>query len=122
MNALPTFPGRQHPEGGLHTRRCVRHEVREAAARCPGCTRDFCRECVVDHEGKLLCAGCVAKLAAAPVAAPGSRWPGIRRVAGLGFAVAVAWTAFFIVGKVLLAIPTAVHEGTIWKNQAETAP
>jgi hypothetical protein len=76
----------------------------------------------VDHAGRLLCASCIAKLTVVAAVERGSRWPGIRRVIGLGLAVAMAWTAFFIVGKVLLAIPSAVHEGTIWKKPGEAPP
>lgn len=70
---------------------------------------------MVDHAGRLLCASCVAKLAAVAARPRGARWRTSREVTSFGFAVLVAWTAFFIVGKILLAIPTAVHEGTIWK-------
>jgi len=120
VNALSSASGQPNFEGGLHTRRCVRHDAREAAARCPGCSRDFCRECVIDHAGRLLCAGCVAKLTATKVGASGSRWPAVRRVCTLGAAVVTAWFAFFLVGKLLLAIPSAVHEGTIWKVSSAT--
>src|SRR6266576_2922250 len=47
---------------------CWNHEAREAVCRCPGCARPFCRECVTEHEARLLCAQCLRKaiLAAAP--------------------------------------------------------
>jgi len=40
--------------------RCWNHEDREAACRCPGCGRPFCRECVTEHEARLLCSKCLA--------------------------------------------------------------
>jgi hypothetical protein len=115
VNVLPPLPGQPLPAGGsLHTRRCVRHDSREAAARCPGCRREFCRECVVDHAGRLLCSGCITKLVHPTGVAP-RRWAVVRRGLATGAGVMVAWVAFFWVGTLLLKIPAAVHEGTIWK-------
>jgi hypothetical protein len=36
--------------------RCLNHMLREAVARCPECSRFFCRECITEHEDKVLCA------------------------------------------------------------------
>ena len=41
--------------------RCWNHEAREAACRCPACGRSYCRECVSEHEGRLLCAACLSR-------------------------------------------------------------
>ncbi len=40
---------------------CWNHESREAVCRCPGCSRSYCRECVTEHESRLLCAACLRK-------------------------------------------------------------
>ena len=42
----------------LH-QRCFNHMLREAVACCPECRRYFCRECVTEHEDKVLCAACL---------------------------------------------------------------
>ena len=42
--------------------RCWNHEAREAVCRCPECGRDFCHECVTEHESRLLCATCLAEV------------------------------------------------------------
>ena len=39
--------------------RCFNHMLREAVACCPECRRYFCRECVTEHEDKVLCAAYV---------------------------------------------------------------
>ena len=44
-------------------RRCLHHPAREAVALCPECRRFYCRECVTEHTGRMICAGCVARLA-----------------------------------------------------------
>ena len=41
--------------------RCLLHPVREAVARCKGCEEYFCRECVGEHDGEMLCASFDAK-------------------------------------------------------------
>ena len=57
---------------------CWRHESREAVCRCPGCGRACCRECVTEHDSRLLCASCLRKVLepAAPRRAP-RRIPGV---------------------------------------------
>jgi uncharacterized paraquat-inducible protein A len=42
--------------------RCHNHPQREAAARCPECGRFFCRECVTEHEGRVICSACLRAL------------------------------------------------------------
>src|SRR2546429_9979935 len=44
--------------------RCFNHALREAAARCPECGHFYCRECITEHEDRVICANCLAKLAA----------------------------------------------------------
>ena len=43
----------------LAHQRCFNHALREAAARCPGCGNFFCRECVTEHDDRVLCAACL---------------------------------------------------------------
>jgi hypothetical protein len=99
----------------LSAQRCAQHADREAAAKCPGCGHFFCRECVVEHGGRLLCSACLKK-ASSVVAA---RHPGWRRaipmlVAGLG--VVLLWGVFYLLGNTLVKIPPEFHEGTIWRR------
>ncbi len=44
----------------LIDQRCWHHPTREAVVRCPGCSRFYCRECVVEHLGRMMCSDCVA--------------------------------------------------------------
>ena len=39
--------------------RCIHHGSREAAALCASCRKPFCRECVTEHAGVVLCTGCL---------------------------------------------------------------
>ena len=97
------------------TRKCVRHEPREAVARCPSCGEHFCRECVVEHAGVLLCSACLAdKLTAGD---PGRRGRGQRArewtlTAG---SLLLLWVVFYGFGQFLKLVPPTVHEGTVWR-------
>ena len=88
--------------------RCFEHTQREASSRCPRCKRYFCRECVVEHQGRITCTSCLKELASKPDGRG-------RRVsvlyATLGFLL--AWFVFYELGRVLLMIPAKFHEGVI---------
>lgn len=99
----------------LVRQRCLHHAGREAVARCPGCRRFFCRECIAEHEGRILCASCLAGLAA-PAGPRRRGFPLVAAALQCLLAVAVAWFFFFLIGRGLLAIPTSFHEGTLWRK------
>jgi len=105
----------------IHQRRCLRHGDREAAARCPACGGFFCRECVVEHKGRLLCTSCLAAESAASVARR-ARLLGLGRQLLLAAAVLTAGLLFYGFGCLLMAIPPSVHEGTIWTSKAADSP
>ncbi|MBL9189332.1 MAG: hypothetical protein JNK23_17750 [Opitutaceae bacterium] len=119
MNA-PLIPGAAPVAAGLHTRRCARHPGREAAARCPACTEFFCRECIVEHGGRLLCSACLARRAVAAEQRR-SRFRGLRRGVRTGAGVIALWLVFYWVGALLLKVPRDVHDGAIWKKLGEGA-
>lgn len=96
--------------------RCYHHHQREAVVRCPECRRFFCRECVTEHDDRMLCSVCLSRLAGTGRKMD-RRW--IRRLllAGQGIlGFLLLWYAFYLVGLMLLAIPHAFHEGTIWES------
>jgi hypothetical protein len=99
----------------LSDQRCLHHPLREAVARCPECRNTFCRECVTEHEDRVLCAACLKKSSLQPDARP-FRWDRIVRVLPLLMGVVVAWLFFYWLGGVLLAIPSSFHEGTSWTS------
>jgi hypothetical protein len=99
----------------LAHQRCLNHAGREAAARCPDCRRYFCRECVTEHEGRVLCASCLTQLSASR----GRRGRGLLpllRAAQFAAGLFVLWFAFYLLGKGLLAVPTEFHDGTLWRT------
>lgn len=96
----------------LHNR-CWNHEGREAVCRCPECRRGFCRECVAEHEQRLLCASCLkAAIRAKPAAA------GRRRMGRAAFTLAgilLAWVTLFCAGETILAYTGRVEQ-SIWQQ------
>src|SRR3954447_12120145 len=95
--------------------RCLHHAGREAVARCPECGRFFCRECIVEHEDRVICAGCLARIAIAP-APRRMRLSAMGPFAGAISGLFVAWLVFYIIGRLLLAIPEDFHASKIWKG------
>jgi hypothetical protein len=103
------------PAPAVHLRRCARHGEREAAARCPSCGEFFCRECIVEHEGRLLCAACLARLRNQAPEGPRSG-PALGRIATLGAGCLVLWLAFSLLGALLIRIPPRIADGTAWED------
>ncbi|MBL7645182.1 MAG: rhomboid family protein [Candidatus Hydrogenedentes bacterium] len=95
--------------GSLTLTRCFNHGQREAVARCPSCRRHYCRECVTEHDHKLLCASCIQALASAQVATERRPWPIIPTLQLL-VALFVLWLSFYGVGRALLLVPSQFHQ------------
>ncbi len=99
----------------LADQRCFNHAQREAVARCPSCENYFCRECITEHEDRVICAACLAKLARIPLLRRRG-FAGFIRAGQCLLGVMAAWFFFYLVGEILLSLPTAFHEGTLWKT------
>lgn len=85
----------------LIDQRCHHHASREAVVRCPQCRRFFCRECVTEHDGRMMCVSCVP--ARGGHAGTSSFAPWI--VAGCaGFLL--AWVMFYYLGVIFARIPS----------------
>ena len=94
--------------------RCRRHPDRPAAARCPECGEAHCRECVVEHEGRILCAACLTRLTAASAAATptGSRFRvGLSAAVGVLALILTLWLGLVLVREFLepAATPAVQH-------------
>ena len=100
----------------LSLQRCFNHAGREAVAKCPGCGRFYCRECVTEHDDRLLCAECVRQAAAEPRLRR-SGFPALSRAFQLAGAALLAWLFFYWMGQMLLSLDAAFHEGTVWKER-----
>jgi hypothetical protein len=93
---------------------CLNHPHREAVARCVECARFFCRECIADHAGRLICGSCLQKLARAGVKVART-WPGaLRSVVKSMAGLLLAWFCFYTVGRALVQLPSDFHKDNFW--------
>lgn len=94
----------------LHEQRCYNHAMREAVARCPECGRFYCRECVTEHQERLICAQCLGVITTHHE----KRTPWLAtlfRLGALCCAVFIVWFSFYLMGVGLAAIPSEFHDG-----------
>lgn len=99
----------------LTHQRCFNHGLREAVARCLDCGRYFCRECITEHEDRVLCASCLRKLVK-PSLVKRFRLGGLIRTVQFLLGVLVLWLSFYYIGQILLSLPSSFHEGTVWQS------
>jgi len=89
----------------LMHQRCWHHGDREAVVRCPGCHRFYCRECVIEHQGRMICAACVNRDSQTAAGSGAALWS----VLGLcGFIL--AWAVFYYLGMALARVPSEFFE------------
>jgi|SRR6185503_15126842 hypothetical protein len=98
----------------LADQRCTNHAVREAVARCPECRLYFCRECITEHDDRVLCTACLKKLTKS---LEGRRrgFAGLLRVLQCAAGIVIAWFFFFLIGERLMQLSDSFHEGDVWQ-------
>ncbi len=95
--------------------RCFNHAAREAVARCPECKRFFCRECVTEHDDRVVCAACLRGLTDGR-SVPRHRLTRFARVAQLVASLLIAWFFFFLLGEILVRLPDSFHKDMLWRG------
>lgn len=80
-------------------------------ARCPECARYYCRECIVEHDNRVLCTHCVSKLLAPKTKKRRSLEPVFLPLA-FCVVLLVGWMCFYLLAEVLLRIPSNLLEST----------
>jgi hypothetical protein len=101
----------------LTGKRCFHHGTREPVARCPECRRYYCRECVNDFEGRLLCVECLTRLSSAESKDERNLYHRLLPPLLLGMGLLMAWLVFYLLGSTLLSLPSSVHDARIWHAQ-----
>jgi hypothetical protein len=94
-------------------RRCLHHANREAVARCPECREFFCRECITEHDNRVICSACLKNVAARE-AKPRRSFAAALRPAALLGGVLTAWFFFYVIGHWAGALPSSFHVSTLW--------
>lgn len=96
--------------------RCWNHSVRGAVCRCPVCQRPFCRECVSEHDSRLLCAMCI-KASVATLGRRGSRPFAYLLLPALALAsTLLVWATFFSLGQIIMESVT-LAERSAWRDR-----
>ena len=93
--------------------RCLNHATREAVARCLECSRFFCRECITEHDDRVICAACLKKLAERPSIRKRAL-AGAARSLQLVAAILITWFFFFLIGLTLARLPDSFHNTSLW--------
>jgi hypothetical protein len=96
--------------------RCFNHASREAVARCPECRRNFCRECISEHDDRVICAFCLKRLS--KKAGRRYRLVGLVRLVQILMGVLLLWLSFYLLGKALLVIPSSFHDMAIGQEKS----
>ncbi len=105
----------------ISRKKCFHHGKREAVARCPDCGRYFCRECITEHENRVLCADClVQKETTKKKTHFLSRLGIVTKTLQFLIAFVFIWMIFFYFGQFLISLPTSFHEGTLWEKEWNT--
>jgi hypothetical protein len=94
-------------------KRCFNHIQREAAAVCPECGRYFCRECITEHDDRIICASCLRKKLK-PSFKKHLMFITFARIGQGLFGFLILWMFFYYLGQILVYLPSSFHEGTVW--------
>jgi len=95
--------------------------AREAVARCPVCEHFYCRECITEHDDRVICSSCLLELTGQDESVTRRRrfaWFG--PIVQVACSLLVGWLVFYTAGRLLLRIPSSFHEGTLWKADASS--
>lgn len=74
-------------------------------ARCPECGHTFCRECIVEYEGRMICKECLETLLSEKTSHKGQQL--LRRAALWGLSLIsflLAWSFFLLVGRLMILL------------------
>src|SRR4051812_27624082 len=94
---------------------CLNHRHRPAAAMCTSCGHLFCRECITEFGGRMMCSSCHEKKTAVQVTRKWD-WFVFTTSAQVLAGLALLWFSTWLLGRILVSIPSAFHEGATWEK------
>jgi hypothetical protein len=94
---------------------CFQHPQREAAARCVGCGKPFCRECITALDRRMYCASCFKEKTEKKTKRKRD-WFVLTTSVQFVFGLLLLWLTAYLVGRALVDLPTSFHEGTVWEK------
>ena len=107
MTTTPPLP--------LSRAHCLNHPRREAAARCTSCGQPFCRECVTELDGRMVCGPCYQAKTQAPVAKKRD-WFLLSVALQALIGLALIWWNARMLGERLMQPTSSFHEGHVWEQ------
>jgi hypothetical protein len=96
---------------------CFQHPQREAAARCVGCGKPFCRECITALDRRMYCVSCF-KAKTEKKEKRKRDWFLLTTATQFAAGLLVLWFTAYLIGRFLVDLPTSFHEGTVWEKLA----
>ncbi len=93
--------------------RCKNHALRGAVAKCMSCLGFFCRECVVEHDGRMLCKHCLDQHRDAGQSVQNR--PLLRMLCNsalLCVSVLFCYLYFYLIGRSLMSIAQTFYDST----------
>lgn len=94
---------------------CLNHPKREAAARCTACGQVFCRECVTNLGGRMVCGACYQVKTTVETKVR-KDWFVLKFVLQVVVGMGLFWGLWWRVGRLLAGMPSSFHEGTMWET------
>lgn len=95
---------------------CFLHPEREAVAICLSCGQYFCRECVTEHQGKVLCKACLSRQG--HKSKKRKKLPlFFRAFIAMIVGLILCYILFYSLGYTLSIIPDTFHQGTYFEKK-----
>ncbi|MGA1842815.1 MAG: rhomboid family protein [bacterium] len=102
-------------KNSIKNSQCLLHPDREAVAICLSCNNYFCRECVTEHKGKVLCKPCLYKGKRKSVKR--KKVPLlIRAASAILVGLFMCYFLFYSLGYTLSIIPDKFHQGDYFEQ------
>ena len=101
------------PEKSIQHQRCFNHANREPVAKCPHCNRFYCRECITEHNRKLVCSKCLEEITSKDEKKSNTM---VALCEFLIMLIGFSGVMFIlaILGWFLMQIPNDIHTGAKW--------
>jgi len=91
---------------------CRNHPGRDVVARCSRCTQALCRECVTEHDNRMLCTNCLHTVI--QPTAPDSKRKNVAMAAVAAAGCLLVWLFFLATAQILAYAPAAFHRFAPW--------
>ena len=95
---------------------CFNHSLREAVARCLECNRYFCRECIIEHKERVICAECLERINAQEEKKDSIYLSIITRTIATFITIFILWFTYYAIGEQLQKIPTFFQKGRLFEE------